>query len=175
MYTTYQRIQKTQKNTHTHTHTHTHTLTHTHTHTQKPLVCLVTTSSFSMPSPSPPVPTTPDTLCCVLMAWKCAAYVRGKEPSCIVMTYAMGIQLFVAEGHNRYCGLIHGLHVGGGMVHAIPNCLIIVKFLKYTHNLQMWPRATNTTQWAASQRPMSYANSFTDSTVDSNIHFLIFT
>jgi len=61
------------------------------------------------------------------------------------------------------------------MVHAIPNCLIIVKFLKYTHNLQMWPRATNTTQWAASQRPMSYANSFTDSTVDSNIHFLIFT
>jgi len=60
------------------------------------------------------------------------------------------------------------------IVHAKPNCLITVKFLKYTHNLQMWPWAANTTWWAACWRPMSYANSFTESNVASNIHLLIF-
>jgi hypothetical protein len=60
-------------------------------------------------------------------------------------------------------------------VHTVPNCLIIVKFLTYTHNLQMWPGAANTTWWAACWRSMSYVNSFTDSTVASNIHLLIST
>jgi hypothetical protein len=71
-----------------------------------------------------------------------------------------------------------GLFMGcmwGGIVHAIPSCLIIVKILKYTHNLQNVATGYKYNRWAASQRPMSYANSFTDSTVASNIHLLIFT
>jgi hypothetical protein len=63
------------------------------------------------------------------MAWQCAVNVRGKGANCIAMTYAMGIQLFMAEGQNCYCRLVHGLHVEKIKLHAIPNCLIIVKFL----------------------------------------------
>lgn len=101
----------------------------------KLLVCLVTTLSFSMPFAPPPVPTSPDTLCCVWMAWKCAVYIWGKRANCTVLTYAMGTQLFMAEGHNYYHGLVHGLHVGKN--NRICNtCLTIVKFWKYTHNLQ---------------------------------------
>jgi hypothetical protein len=116
----------------------------THKHTHTPLVCLATTFSFSMPFPPPPVPISPDTLCCVLMGWKCAVYIRGKGANCTFVTYPMGIQLFMAEGHNRYCGLVHGPHVGKITVHAIPNCLTIVKYLrihticKCGSGLQIW-------------------------------------
>ena len=86
-----------------------------------------------------------------------------------------GHPTFMAEGHNHYCGLVHGLHVEKNNSTSKPDCLTIVNFLKYTHNLQMWPLAANMTWWVACWRPMSYVNSFTDSTVASNIHLLIFT
>jgi len=63
-----------------------------------------------MPFPPPPVPTSPDTLRRVWKAWNCAVYVRGKGANCTVLTYALGTQLFMAEGHNHYRGLVHGLH-----------------------------------------------------------------
>ena len=122
----------------------------------------------------PPVPTSPDTLCCVWMARKCSVYIQGKGANCTVLTYATGTQLFMAEGHNHYRGLVHGLHVEKNNS-TCNTCLTIVKFWKYMHNLQMWLRDANTTWWAACWRPMSYANSFTDSTVASNTHPFIFT
>jgi hypothetical protein len=42
------------------------------------------------------------------MGWKCAVYVQGKEATCTVMTYAMGIQLLWPKATTVTVGLFMG-------------------------------------------------------------------